>query len=182
MKTIVVGGQSRDVGKTAAVAGLVRAFAEWDWTAVKITQFDDDERAIYGESWSLEEDRGESGATDTGRFLAAGARRAYWLRAPSGRLGEAMPALRAVLAGARNAIIESNSVLEFLTPDLFLMVLGPGALKPSARKFLDRADAYLLVGGAAAPGERPAFRFAPGEAPAPEIVALVAAVVRSSGL
>jgi hypothetical protein len=43
-------------------------------------------------------------------------------------------------------IIESNSVLTFLRPDLYVTVLDPETadFKKSAQEFLDRADAVIL--------------------------------------
>jgi hypothetical protein len=57
-----------------------------------------------------------------------------------------MPRVRKILANAPNAIIESNSILRFLKPDLYLTVLDPQItdFKNSAQTFLDRADAVLL--------------------------------------
>ena len=57
-----------------------------------------------------------------------------------------MPRLRTILAKTENAIIESNSILRFLKPDLYLTVLDPSTsdFKSSAQEFLDRADAVLL--------------------------------------
>ena len=45
-----------------------------------------------------------------------------------------------------NAILESNSILKFLRPDLYLTVLDPATadFKKSAQEFLDRADAVIL--------------------------------------
>ena len=61
-------------------------------------------------------------------------------------LAEAMPALRDRLQSSANVIIESNSVLQFLRPDLYLTVLDYSTqdFKPSALHFLDRADAIIL--------------------------------------
>jgi dethiobiotin synthetase len=39
MAIVVVGGHTRNIGKTSVVAGLVRALPEMRWTAFKITQF-----------------------------------------------------------------------------------------------------------------------------------------------
>ncbi|MCU1309890.1 MAG: hypothetical protein JWO20_1015, partial [Candidatus Angelobacter sp.] len=39
MAIIVVGGHSRDVGKTSMVAGLIAGLRDYQWTAAKITQF-----------------------------------------------------------------------------------------------------------------------------------------------
>jgi hypothetical protein len=61
-------------------------------------------------------------------------------------LAEAMPSLREQLAGAQNVIIESNSVMKFIRPDLYLTVLDyeTADFKSSALEFLDRADAVIL--------------------------------------
>jgi hypothetical protein len=57
-----------------------------------------------------------------------------------------MPRLREHLAAAHDIIIESNSVMRFLRPDLYIVVLDPMTqdFKDSSREFLDRADAILL--------------------------------------
>ena len=36
---VVVGGHSRNIGKTSVVAGLIRKLRDHKWTAVKITQY-----------------------------------------------------------------------------------------------------------------------------------------------
>ena len=57
-----------------------------------------------------------------------------------------MPRVREILKNSENAIIESNSILRFVKPDLYLTVLDPTTadFKSSAQQFLDRADAVLL--------------------------------------
>lgn len=57
-----------------------------------------------------------------------------------------MPDLRRALAGERHVIIESNSVLRFLRPDVYLTVLDPATadFKESAREYLDLASALVL--------------------------------------
>ena len=155
MALVVIGGHSRSVGKTSVVAGLISALREFDWTAVKITQYGHGVCSANGEpcdcatgdhSWAISEERDRSGESDTSRFLVAGALRALWVRTEQGRLAEAMPTLRQRLEAARNVIVESNSVLKFLRPDLYLTVLDPATadFKNSAREFLDRADAVIL--------------------------------------
>jgi tRNA(adenine34) deaminase len=76
------------------------------------------------------------GCTDSGRYLAAGAAKSYWMR---GDLERAVAALREILAANDNVIVESNSVLRFIEPDLYLLVVG-GEMKESAKEFADRAD------------------------------------------
>ena len=155
MPIIVIGGHSRSVGKTSVVAGLISALPDFQWTALKITQYGHGICSANGEvcdcatadhAWAVSEERNRSGDSDTSRFLIAGADHAWWVRTEQGRLAEAMPRVRQILAGTQNAIIESNSVLRFLKPDLYLTVLDPATadFKTSAQTFLDRADAVLL--------------------------------------
>ncbi|MGH9576550.1 MAG: hypothetical protein ACRD3R_03850, partial [Terriglobales bacterium] len=129
---VVVGGHSRNLGKTSVVAGLIAALSERRWTAVKITQYGHGVCSVNGEScgcavdehtWAISEERDPGGRGDTSRFLAAGALRSLWVRTKQGRLAEAMPDLRRELAGVENAILESNSVMRFLRPDVYLTVL-----------------------------------------------------------
>lgn len=152
---LVVGGHTRSVGKTSLVVDLIRAFPEAGWTAVKITQYGHGVCSVNGENCgcapgehtvALDEERDRSERTDTSRFLVAGAARSLWLRAKQGRLAEALPLLGPELTGAGNVILESNTVLQFLRPVLYLVVLDPrqADFKPSARKALDRADALVL--------------------------------------
>jgi len=155
MSIIVIGGHTRSVGKTSVVAGLIAALRDLHWTALKITQYGHGVCSANGEacdcatadhSWAVTEERDRSGESDTSRFLVAGADHSWWVRTQQGRLAEAMPRVRQILASAENTIIESNSILRFVKPDLYLTVLDPATanFKSSAQEFLDRADAVLL--------------------------------------
>ena len=195
---MVIGGHSRSVGKTSVVAGLISALPEFGWTAVKITQYGHGVCSANGEAcdcattdhaWAISEERDRSGESDTSRFLLAGAVQVFWARTEQGRLAEAMPALRQRIAGARNVIIESNSVLKFLRPDLYLTVLDPATadFKNSAREFLDRADAVILHETAASSwqavslkpvADRPVFRINPPNYVTPEIIEFVRSILK----
>lgn len=157
MALVVVGGHSRSVGKTSVVAGLIAALREYQWLAVKITQYGHGICSNHGgpcdcavddaeHSFAINEERDRSGDSDTSRFVLAGAARSLWVRSRQGYLAEAMPDIRGEMAKHENIIIESNSVMRFLRPDLYLTVLDPNNadFKDSARNFLDRADAVLL--------------------------------------
>ena len=196
MPIVVVGGQSRNLGKTSVVAGLIAAMPERNWTAVKITQFGHGVCSVNGKQchcavdehrWAITEERDRSGESDTSRFLVAGAGRSLWVRTKQGRLDEAMPSLKRKLADVDNVIIESNSVLGFLQPDVYLTVLdfATGDFKTSARKFLDQASAIILHEPQIRPkdrvselspdqlAQRPVFRIQPPHYVTPEIVNFV---------
>jgi hypothetical protein len=155
---VVVGGHSRNIGKTAVAAGLIAALPEARWTAVKITQHGHgvcandggDCHCAGGEDhpFALTEENAPSDS-DSGRFLAAGARTAYWARTAMGQLSYAMPWFRELQGRGGNVIVESNSLLDFVVPDLYIAVLDFAVpdMKDSARRYLPRADALVIVNG-----------------------------------
>ena len=159
MAIVVVGGHTRNIGKTSVVAGLIAALSEMNWTAFKVTQFGHGMCSANGEPCNCEtaehtvavseERAGGDSTTDSGRYLAAGAARSFWVRTRQGDLSGAMPRIRKEIALAENVVIESNSILRFLRPDLYLSVLDPETpdFKDSAKYFLDRADAVLVAEG-----------------------------------
>jgi hypothetical protein len=196
MPILVIGGHTRSVGKTSVVAGLIAALPNFHWTALKITQYGHGVCSANGEacdcatadhSFAVSEEKDRSGESDTSRFLVAGANHSWWVRTQQGHLAEAMPRIRKILAMTKNAIIESNSILRFMKPDLYLTVLDPQTadFKTSAQTFLDRADAVLLhsVANAKHPAwervslkpvlDRPTFAIRPPNYVTPEIVKFV---------
>ena len=207
MAIVVIGGHSRSVGKTSVVAGLIAALPAYHWTALKITQYGHGVCSLNGESchcatddhsWAISEEKDLSGDSDTSRFLLAGAVRALWVRTEQGRLAEAIPTIRRKLAESENVILESNSILKFVRPDLYLTVLDPATadFKRSAQEFLDQADAVILHapknnedGGKAAwtgislkpVAGRPIFEIRPPEYVTKEIVEFVRRRVSEAG-
>jgi hypothetical protein len=164
-RLIVVGGHTRSIGKTQLVCDIIAAFANAGWIAGKITQYGHGVCAQNGENCDCAPDehvcaitwekRSDTG-TDSARFLAAGAKRSFWLRTKQGFLAEGLPLLREALGGcyaeseaAPPVIVESNSLLQFLKPSLYVAVVDPAKedFKDSARAALDRVDAIVLRGG-----------------------------------
>ncbi len=155
---VVVGGHSRKIGKTSVVAGLIRKLRERRWTALKITQYGNGVCANHsgtaacgcepagGEEFALSEEYEASGA-DSGRFLAAGAERSFWLRVPSGELARAAGMVKKILAQGENVIVESNSVVELVKPDVFLMLVDFSCedFKASSLRWMDRADGFVVM-------------------------------------
>lgn len=114
------------------------------------------------------------GGADSARFLQAGAERAFWLRTKQGYLAEGMPLLRQALGQAApgdnkttdggvkpplhgngsaleglNVIVESNSLLQFVKPSLYVTVFDAAKedFKDSARQMLDRTDVFVFRRG-----------------------------------
>jgi hypothetical protein len=162
-RVVVVGGHTRSIGKTQLVCDLISALPEANWIAGKITQYGHGVCAKNGHdcdcapdehicaiSWEKHTETG----TDSARFLQAGARRSFWLRTKQGYLAEGMPLLRSAVqeldtdsnGKPGNLILESNTLLQFLKPSLYLMVLHPekSDFKESAQVQMDRASAFVL--------------------------------------
>jgi hypothetical protein len=165
-RLVVVGGHTRSIGKTQLVCDIIAAFPKTEWIAGKITQYghgvcaqnghDCDcapEEHVCALTWEEHSDTG----TDSARFLAAGAKRAFWLRTKQGYLAEGLPLLRDALKGIaaepggeanRAVILESNSLMQFVKPSLYFAVIDPlkDDFKESAQIALDRAHALVLRG------------------------------------
>jgi hypothetical protein len=196
MAIVIIGGHSRSVGKTSVVAGLIAALPELRWTAFKVTQYGHGicsasgtvcDCACADHSWAITEETDRSGESDSSRFLLAGAARAWWVRTEQGRLADAMPKLRQLLEGTENAILESNSLLRFVQPDLYLTVLDPETadFKGSAQQYLNRASAVIMHQSEQnrawngislqSVASKPTFRIQPPPYVTPEIVKFVRA-------
>jgi len=175
-RVIVVGGHTRSIGKTQLVCDIISAFPKVNWIAGKITQYGHGVCAQNGNDCDCAPDEHicaiewealpESG-TDSARFLAAGAKRSFWLRTKQGFLTEGLPLMREALQDALSThqadedspslIVESNSLLQFMKPSLYFAVVDPTRedFKDSARVALDRADALVLRGSLQDPAAPP---------------------------
>ena len=130
---VVVGGAARKVGKTRAVCQLIEATRAGAWIAVKITSHS---HGADLDAPVVQEEHVGGPASDSARYLAAGARRAFYIRSRPEHIAEAV---RQIPAG--NWVIESNAVVQVLTPDLMIYVRSAeGERKPSAVDIERRAD------------------------------------------
>lgn len=173
-RLIVVGGHTRSIGKTQLVCDLIAALPQAQWLAGKITQYGHGVCAQNGQDcdcaptdhvvaldWESADNTLTHQGSDSARFLQAGANRAFWLRTKQGYLAEGMPLLREALSSAAtaasttnagespNVIIESNSLLQFVKPSLYVTVFDASRedFKDSARQMLDRADVFVFRRG-----------------------------------
>jgi hypothetical protein len=150
---VVVGGSTKDIGKTSLVCSVISALSDFEWTAVKITGHDYAREAsslrTMPESTDSEiwEETNAGQETDTARYLAAGARRAVLVT----RHGPEIPieAILATIAKDRNVIFESNRIIDEVQPDICLALVGGVSteMKPSFARLLKKADAQVTLDG-----------------------------------
>lgn len=157
MKSLVIGGNSRNVGKTGLAVSLITATRDLGWTAVKVTQFGHGVCSRSGGPcgcavatpscpYEISVEDGQIASTDTARMLAAGADEVLWVRVALGQLAQAMPAVWERLAGKQKVLFESNSIMDHWRPDAYLSVLQCDVddCKASAARVASTADAFVL--------------------------------------
>ncbi len=148
---IIVGGHSRGVGKTSVVEHILRTRGTDErWVAVKVSAHRHATGA--GTAAPVEEATWPSPLTQSGRYLAAGARRAFLCRAPDAHLPDTATFVRGLLAAGASVIVESNRIARLVPANLLLFVVSPSILdwKPSSGPCLTRADALVTAESAAA--------------------------------
>lgn len=142
MKPVIIGigGAHSGSGKTECASFLIRNLRNWG--AIKYTK-----TAIYS---SVTEDIRilSKQDKDTKRLLDAGAEKVVWVQSPPDQLSEVLPLATEKLAGFRGIIVEGNSAIEFLSPDIIIFVFGkdPKRIKESSKKILGMSDVVFFDG------------------------------------
>ena len=151
MAVIIVGGQTKNVGKTTLICNIIAAFPKLKWTAVKISSHPHvpEHCAMIreGAAWTIWEQNAATDRNDTARFLRSGARRALLVEAAEKQLKEACASLQQEFEPAGAVIVESAAAAECLHYDLFLMLLDSAQsdFKESAKQQRDRASAFVVT-------------------------------------
>jgi LAO/AO transport system kinase len=146
---IGIGGVHSGAGKTTLAAALLRHLVTSSlpgfracrtWGAIKYTR-----TAFYS---SVADDTaiiGQKGK-DTRRLLDAGAEQVLWVQSPADGLEEVMPMAIDRLLHLDGILIEGNSAIEFIKPDIVIFISGESRnnIKPSAKAVLKLADIIIV--------------------------------------
>lgn len=148
---IGVGGAYSGSGKTTYASLLLRTLRGWG--AIKYTK-----TALYT---SLTDDHDilfEEGK-DTRRLLDAGAERVLWVQCPPSDIANVLPLAVDKLSDLKGIVVEGNSAIEFLSPDIILFIFGsdPAQIKETAKGVFRRAD-VIVAGEGALPEARGGVR------------------------
>ncbi|MBI5741113.1 MAG: hypothetical protein HZA16_10375 [Nitrospirae bacterium] len=138
LKIISVAGAHSGVGKTSLCSILLKDLKGYG--AIKFTK-----TALYTSVVDDERVLCEPGK-DTQVYLESGAERVVWVQSPGGdELEEALDIALTRMAGLKGVVIEGNSPLRFLRPDLAIfLVQEEGRTKPSAEAAGGRADIIII--------------------------------------
>jgi molybdopterin-guanine dinucleotide biosynthesis protein len=166
---VAVSGFSSNVGKTTLVCELLRQLPGWE--AIKLTRghyrsCGRDPAGCCVSDLLRDEPVVRSGyaanyqmGKDTGQFWEAGAANVHWVIVKEDQVEQGI-AVALARVEAEGVIVEGNSFLEYIAPDLAIMCARSegGKIKPSARKNLAKSDfLYLTTLSATAASARKQF-------------------------
>jgi dethiobiotin synthetase len=155
MKIITVSGAHSGVGKTRVAEALLSKLR--DWSAIKVTVSHKGVCPIHRDcgacggwhsNFSIVSDRSiiEQREKDTQRFKVAGAKNVLWLRARPEGLRQGIKKAIAKLKNTKGIIIEGNSILKYIKPDLAIFVkTKKSGLKPSAKEIFNKVDLMITL-------------------------------------
>lgn len=147
---INVSGTSSNTGKTTLICSLLRNLN--DFNALKVTICREGHACprkmpcgVCGtlkQPYRIIEDLDVINqlGKDTRKFVQAGAKKVYWLQSKEEYLKEALEKTFERING--NVIIEGNSALRWIKPDLSIMVKG-NEIKESAKNIMDKVDVFV---------------------------------------
>ena len=174
-------GSGRGAGKTAIGCALIAAMPEFSWLAVKVTSH---RHEVGEELWEELDFRSEK---DTGRYLAAGAGRAFLISGVAdSRAVELVSEARGRASLCDALLIESNRISPAVAanrgePAVSIAVLAGAEVewKASLRESAGMADALVLANGVSAEKftspflGKPIFGLLAGQWSVPELVGFV---------
>jgi len=159
---LMVGARCKSDGKTAFTRTLIERFgSQRDIVGVKVTTVDSFNTSHHPEvaGWPrsdscmgpyyLTEEKNASSNTDTGKMLAAGAKRVLWLLALKSHLEHGAEALLEALGEKGVSICESNRARTAIEPGAFVMIEGTNGKdwKHSALDVVGYADRLVQSDG-----------------------------------
>ena len=134
---IGIGGAHSGAGKTTIASLILKRLKGWG--AIKYTK-----TSLYCSITDDIEILSEKGK-DTKRLLDSGAEKVLWIQSSFSELGEVLPMAVEMLSHLKGVLIEGNSAIEILKPDIVIFISGAeGKIKKGAEKILKMADVVIF--------------------------------------
>lgn len=132
---IGIGGAHSKAGKTTVACQILRRLTGWG--AIKYTKTSFFTSIIDSPEILKQKNK------DTSRLINAGAQAVLWVQSPTEKLKEVLRIAIDRLSHLKGIIIEGNSAVEALKPDIVVFVSGNKGLKRGAEKILRIAEAVI---------------------------------------
>lgn len=153
---LVIGAYSRNAGKTGFSRQVINKYKK-DIIALKVTIIKEGRdicpRGGSGcgvctsleKDFEISEEKDSSQNKDTSKMLDAGAVKVYWLRVRENAVIAGMEALLKGLDKSKPVICESNSLMKYINPSLFILLRAKGEeiKKKSALSVENKADLII---------------------------------------
>ncbi len=155
----MVGGTSRNVGKTSFTCKIIKKFSvDYKLIGLKIKTIYTGDNFFHGkertplkinEEYRITEEKSVEGNEDTSRMLKAGADRVFRIKVKNEYIEKAFEKLISEIGKECFFVCESNSLRTAVKPDLFLMIKNKNSteMKPSAKKLEKFADKIIFTNG-----------------------------------
>jgi len=148
---LLVGSNTRKSGKTSLIRRIIETYGEkHSISAIKLAIYDseDDLFSHYPEAsedgtFILKET--EPGEKDSGKFLAAGAKKSWFIAIMHLQIHQVMDLLYEIKSEGGLAIVESTSLRNYILPGLFIFVQGLSK-KDKARNLRPLSDMEVETG------------------------------------
>ena len=149
---ILLGSTGKNSGKTYLGTKMTEKLArKGNVEVLKIATVNEGNTCIYGRDdcgicecfrgrFKLEEETQKDSGKDTSLYLAAGARRAVFLKSTPQDLKHGFKHYLKTVPENSLIVCESNSLAAVVEPGIFVMVQGPDEIKPSAQNVMKYAD------------------------------------------
>lgn len=153
---LIIGGASRNVGKTKLVCGLVRRFGSaHDVVSLKISGIKPGNESLHGnhdpppEKYHLLQETSRDGIKDSSKMLLAGAAKAFYLRTRDEFLQEAVEDFFSRVDRQSVIICESITLRKLIRPGLFVLVQSNNVenIKKNLGNILPLVDLEIVSNG-----------------------------------
>lgn len=153
---IIIGGSSRNVGKTSLCLDLISRYApDLEITGLKISAIKPDDTIYHGThalvlngvNFRIFEEKNAESNKDTARMLKAGAKRAVYIEALEEHMPEAFAGFRKIYETAGPIISESRSLRNLAIPSLFILLkhYNPALIKPDFHNYEALVDLTVSI-------------------------------------
>ncbi len=154
---IMIGGSSRNVGKTTLANRLIKKYSpHYPVIGLKVTSIYPGEKNYHGhhkteleKDFEIFEEKNKDGYKDTCKMLYHGASRVFYIRAHDYAIKNAFQQFMEFIPGNAVMVCESISLRLFVKPGLFILIestVNP-AMKISFGKLLPYADLLIKSDG-----------------------------------
>lgn len=145
-KMILIGSTIKDAGKTTLIIEMIKKFIK---TNPKTPIYGVKSTVLRGKKspsgYSITEELNPDREKDTSKMLKAGCEKVLWLRCDEDHAEDGVKDLLTKIPKNGFMITESNTIRNYLIPDLFIMIEKDEKheWKPTAIKIKDKADLFI---------------------------------------